>query len=791
MKWLFRTCIILFIASCFSSCTVHRFVPDGEVALKKNRFDLIGEKEYRESLDLEELEGILKQKASRKKFLGLVYLHPWMYRRGEIRAEKGKGGDKWLELGEPLVLLDSTLSEKSSRQLQLQLKKKGFFFNSVEASHKVYGIRKKKAITTYNCTLGDAYHVRKISFAETDSNLMMNLVRGARDTKLRIGTIYNEDVFASERDRTTRVLKNAGFYDFRKEYVFFRMDSTVGNHQVDVEIILRDKSKTVYGPNDEDSLIYTPHEKYRVNRILVNANYSLKNPTISEDTIKSATRGIYFLNADQIKVNPKMLEKSIFIKTNSLYDKDLVDYTYKRLGALRVFKSISIRFEESSAGPNELDCYINMSMAKKQAMSLELEGTHRNRNLGIAGGVVYSNRNTLGSADNLELSVTGGLEDQQVTQASSANTIFNTRELGVELSYFVPSLLIPSMKKTPKYTNPKTRFDLGLRSQARPDYRMRALNLSFNYSWQASDYHSFQVFPIDLGLVWIEQEPFFKQQIEDTKDTELIYQYSDHLISSSKLNYTYSTQSARRKRNFTYFKSGIELSGNAIQSLFKITNQATDTAGNYRFFGIQFAQFIRLEADYRIYRSVSKEGDLVGRAYVGVGVPYGNFPALPFEKSFFAGGSNGLRAWTTRTIGPGDVSSAVLDIDQLGNLQLEANLEYRFKISKLYRGAFFVDAGNIFLLNKDDDRPGGEFNPKTFYQVLALGTGFGARIDLDFFIIRLDVGAKVHDPSRLLGERWFFEPKTQTDLLLASKGIDPGAPVLRNFHLNLGIGYPF
>jgi hypothetical protein len=353
---------------------------------------------------------------------------------------------------------------------------------------------------------------------------------------------------------------------------------------------------------------------------------------------------------------------------------------------------------------------------------------------------------------------------------------FNTLEINPEISLVIPEFLVPfKVHRITRYGNPKTIISVSYNFQQRPDYTRTIFNAKFGYKWAQSQFARHFLNPLEVNFVNIyNEDAAFIERLNNLQDKLLLNTFSPHLITTTNYTYIFNNQRVNKKENFSYFKARLESSGNILRGIMAAAQAVKDTNGSYRIFDIPFSQYLKYELDYRRYWQLNEHSQLVFRANQGLGYPLYNLGVLPFESSFFGGGTNGIRAWTARSLGPGSLPDSLNVYDQFGDIKLEFNLEYRFDIYRWFKGALFADAGNIWLIKKDDDRPGGQFQFKDFYKELAVGAGLGIRLDFSFFIIRFDMAFPIHDPGRPLNDRWAVKYFTTKDI-----------------NYNLGIGYPF
>ena len=771
---------LLFIG--LSSCRPHKYISEGQW-LKKNKIEA-----DKSEINTEELEAIVKQRANRKILL-MFHFHTWAYHYGSKKPEK-KLRKSLKEMGEPVTVVDSNLTEKSRKQIELFLHKKGYFHAKVNTETS----EGKKATIKYHVKAGEAHKINKIRFEINDTNLLRTLRKGVIYTSLLPGDNYDETVIEKERERMTNVMLDNGYYEFSKEYIYFQVDTNLEGHKADVKVVISNANKREYSLK-KDSIVKVPHSKFRIGQIFINTRYNYKFPFVSGDTMKI---GKYiFLNAENLTVQPHVILRSLFFNPDSIYNKSKVEYSYNRLSALRVFRAIRIRFEKSSQDPQVLNAFIDLSPAKRRSLTFEGQGTHRNRSPGISGSILFNNRNSFRGAESFVLGLNGGLEYQNPNSlginADTVGQIFNTQQAGVSMSISTPTILQPFKKlSNPKYLEPETSFSSAFQWQSRPGYSVYTAHASFDYSWKKGDFHRFKLVPTEFSYVWLRKEASFETLINESTSAQLAESYIDHLISATRFVYTFSNQTVRRRRNFKYLRTSIESCGNNLRAIMNLSPLDPGDDNSYQFLGVRFAQYLKTEADFRLYNVISKKSDIVYRIFAGIGIPFTNLSALPFEKSFFAGGANSIRAWNARTLGPGSVSDTLTNIDNIGNFQLEANIEYRFPLYRWIKGALFIDIGNVWT-NKAAGLENGDFQLNRFYKELAVAGGFGTRFDFDFFLIRLDLGIAFRDPAFLEGERWLFQSRTKTETMINNYQQRTGLIVDQNFplHLNLGIGFPF
>ncbi|MBL7916648.1 MAG: BamA/TamA family outer membrane protein [Bacteroidia bacterium] len=759
--------LIILSAWLISSCSPVRDLGENKYMLHKNTI-----RSNKPELN-ESVTSILKQKPNRK-ILGVFRFHLGVYNL----ANRGKQTKfkSWVKrtIGEEPVVLDSVLTAKSRVQVKQFLQNNGYF-NAVVTDTTVY-LRRKRAHVTYQITTGNAYTLRNINYKIDDPAIRIILLNDSASSLLKAGNNYSTTDFQNERDRITTLLRNRGYYDFSQAYISFSVDTSLKSQQTDVYFVIKNPSQVAFG----DTIPL--HKVYRINNVFIQTDYDplAKNLKIPTDTV--VYKNYHFTSSfKKMRFKPEALLSRIFIEKGDLYKVNNADYTYKGLANLGLFRFVNIRYEpaeEDSTNYHLLNSFISLSPSAKQDYKVELEGTHNGGNFGIGGNLTYRNKNSFRSAELIELKIRAKIESipdfVDSTNADQARPLsLNTYEIGPELNIRIPRLLWPLAKfNHSRSSNPVTNFTSYFNYQKRPEYTRNNLVFSSGFEFKESKYKKHFVYPAEINYSSFNLSQAFVNKLEALNDIQLILYYRNYLISNGRYTFIYNSQEQNLYRDFVYFRFSFEIAGNSLRLIDKLRTNYNDNK-TYQVLGINYSQYIRPDFDFSYYQIFSSHTALVYRLAAGIGVAYLNSDFIPYEKTFFAGGANDLRAFRARTIGPGSYAANNF-IEQLGDIKINANIEYRFDIFRILEGAIFADAGNIWLRDNFRELPGSRFQPGTFLSELALGTGVGMRLDFTFFIFRVDAGIPLKDPGRDADDRWVINYLK-----------------LNSINYNFGIGYPF
>lgn len=675
---------------------------------------------------------------------------------------------------------DEQLSRNAANQMRQYLFNIGYF--EAETSYEMKA-KKHKAQVNYIIKPGPAYTISEIIRTIDDPQLEALLLADSSGSLLAEGKNFNAYVLDAERERVTNLLKNNGFHYFSKDFVRFEADSNkqFKNVRLNMRIeppgfLVSGGSKTHQAYFIRNVYIYPLHQPFGGGQPPTDTlRFNLLNPWDNKPS------QLIFVSPGPIGIKPSTFRQVIQFYQGELMSIDRMRQTYKGLGNLKIYRASNINFDTTGASQNNdeirpgkwIDAHIYLQRARLHAYSIEVEGTNSGGDLGMRGSLVYTNRNMFRGAEVFRLRLNGGLEAQSLTTGETENRLFNTRESGLDASLLIPRFVSPfRLGKFARDYLPKTTLSLGYSAQDRIAYDRTMLRFSFGYDWMTNATTTHYLSPVSLSSIKVNLTPEFEKFLNMMANRRLFNQYSDHLLLGLRYSYVYTNQNINRIRNFHYLHFTAESAGNFLSALSRLSLFEKEKE-YYSLFGIRYAQFVRLDADYRYFKIFTPEMRLVFRGMVGSGIPYGNSEDLPIERSFYAGGANGMRGWAFRQLGPGSYNDT-LSIERFGDLQLEANVEFRFPIYSYLKGALFADAGNIWNIPNKEKVEAGNFSFNRFYKEIALDAGIGFRLDFSFFVFRVDAAIPFRDPSLPEKERWRF------NALKSSK-----------IAWNFGIGYPF
>lgn len=802
-----------------------------------------------------------ENKINKKRILKAEAKNKELYKHKVIHLKEPKLG--WREfvresLGQAPILLDTAKVHKSSQQLNLYLKKKGFHYGSVSDTI-VYKEKKKKAFVKYTVNPGNPYRINAVRFDSlTDQKKVWAQYKKfveREESGIVKGALLDQDVLDTERERFASYCRNqAAMFGFNRNYIGFAVDTTVGNMLADVYIYV--KPKFTDDPNNPGNDIKLNHEIYRIKDV----TFRLHNPDTSSfkdyqaykekceclgfadcydgdgrflllDTLVLVGKGTFIFNETPF-LKPELLDKQNFLEIDSTFNPNssakryykeyYVERSYRTMSNLGVFTTISPTVEVDPENPFGSWVVVSYDLVPVQKQSFLFEPRLANTNsiLGIFATASYTNKNLFRGAQQLKVSLIGGGESQPLIvrdegEQSNPGWRLNTFEWGPKIELTFPKI-VPAGKRFQETVNrrayPKTTMDLALNFQKRIEFDRTFIKLGHEWSFQQSKTQKWNLSLMNAKFVRLNKTQEFQDQLDASGNLDLINSYTDHFSTVMSVGYhlNNSDSDARKKKknkgkyHLHDLQADIYFSGflwdkgydlfTDIGAFVPTTNELDQRLS----FGVPYTEFFKFDVRYSNSIYLNKKNKIANRIMIGAVFPFGNSISVPYEQSFIGGGANDIRAFEARTMAPGSTPT-YLDSNatstQIGDMRIEANIEWRFQMTSMLEGAFFVDVGNIWNIAKEGQDPSGfeYFEFANFYKSLAVGPGFGVRADFDFLIVRIDLAFPLHNPHLPVGERWWLSDKT----LYNSYFTNPETGELENYespHLlkfNFGIGYPF
>lgn len=742
------------------SCSSTKFVGNDEYLL--NRVQVISDTR---KLKPAELEPYIKQKPNQRVF-GIYKMPLHLY---SLSGRKDNSLNKFIrKVGEAPVVYDAQLVAKSMDELKKVAENKGYLFAKIDT---VVNYKKKKADITYVITGGAPLKINSFDREIKDQAMDSVLIDAKIKYAIKPGMILDNGMLEDERMKITNSLRNNGYFGVNKDLFSFYADTTQSSQNIN--LLLKDQGRT-----DKTETAYL---RYKIRNVLIDTAFDpmLNEETSSDfkmDTIRYKHLEIVESKGDRW-IKPVYLSDACFIQPGEMYSEAMVNATYAAFSRLPVIRFVNIRFEPVAEGSDELNCIISLSKSKSQGFSVELDGTNSAGDLGAALGFTYKHSNLFKGSEVLSLKVRGAYE-----QLSGSSITDNYTEYGGEATIGFPRFLFPFLRSNfKKKLKATTEFGLQYNYQHRPEYERVIAGTSWRYKWTMGEMHRHTFDFIDFSytyLPWMSEE-FRNEMDQSGMNPVLRYSYENHFIM--RMGYTYYRSNTHLKNSTTpirySFRGGLESAGNMLYAISSLMN-AKKVNGGYELLGIRYAQYVKGDVDYAMNYRIDKRNYIAWHVGFGIAYPYGNLTVIPYEKRYFAGGANSVRAWGVRTLGPGryvNNSTGIDFMNQSGDIKLDLNVEYRSYLFWKLHGALFVDAGNIWTIRKYENQPGGQFQFDKFYKEIALGYGVGVRADFDYFVLRLDLGIKAYDPALTGKEAWrFVRPRLKQD-----------------FTLNFAVGYPF
>ncbi|UBM58966.1 BamA/TamA family outer membrane protein [Marinilongibacter aquaticus] len=741
-------CLVFLLAS----CGVYKRMPEEQMLYAGAEVEIQAkDAEKKEVARLKEEMDLALRPEPNAFLFGYPYKVGFHYLFANPKKEDGIKAKMQKRLGEKPVSISMNGLEQNRSSLLNYLDTEGYFRSKVEAD---LSEEKRKQHAHYKVDLAPRYTYSKIEINgdRASSNLGTQLLDdfgvAGEKVSLKVQDPYRfNDLLQSRRD-INLALRNKGYYYFRPTYVKIEADSTVGNQGVDLFL------------DPVESLPSESQKQYLINDIIVHTSRAAKSTGVdSSNNGMDLFRGIILDDSSNF-YKARIFEDAVGFRPGNFYSVSQDEVTNQRLIGLNNFQSVENRFEILPMLDSTL-MDVHYYLLPKKRMSVRSELNALNRSSGFAGGqlsLIWRNNNLFKGAEILDISANFATE-VQVGGKKSGSQYNNNYRISAEANLTFPRFVSPIFKVDPEISRilPKTSLTLGFNSIIKKGlYTLNSSFFSWGYIWRKGVKHEHVLTPFSVSLVKAKNisEEFVNEIFFDPR---LLYILENQLITGGSYKYTFTPEA--KGRNRIRFEGNLELVGNLAGLVDKLRNNPEKDGS---VFGEIYKQYTRVDGDFRWYRQVTTNNQWANRIFLGLGIPYGNSNSLPYTRQYYSGGNSSIRAFRARGIGPGSYQRTGMVSEQFlgqftGDIKIEMNTEWRYKLNDFLGTAFFVDAGNVWMYKDDLIYDETAVFSKDFYKELAVGAGVGLRFDFSYFILRLDLAFPLRRPDRPLGERWVID----------------------------------
>ena len=770
MEKILRLYIFLLLIIGISSCSVNKFIPEGEYLLDEVSITS-DTKEVSPSL----FTSYIRQNPNAKWF-NLVKVPMRIYCLSG--QDSTSSFNRFLrKLGDEPVIYNTTVSQKSRKEMEKAIRNLGYMRAKV---HLDTLIHKNKLKLNYRIEAGKPYTIRHIAYNVDDLQISSFIEQDSLHSLLYEGMPFDVVILDNERQRITNLLQNNGYYKFNKDFLVYQADTVRNTYMVDLTMKL-----LPFQQRKED--IPDKHRQYRlrnVNYLAVENAAEWRAKLADYDSLHHKGLDIYYKEKPYLR--PNTLYTFNYLQPGKYYNAGDIQNTYTAMGRLHALKYTNINMTEVVGQDSSywLDATVLLTKGKNQSLSFEIEGTNSAGDLGAAASLTFQHRNVFRGSETFSFKVRGAYEAITGLQEGYANEDY--REYGIETSLNFPEFKFPFLSSDFKRKIRATsEVGIDFTSQLRPEFTRTLASASWSYRWvdKKTSQHRFDLLKVNYVYVpWKSNN--FREYLENLSDRNSILSksYEDLFIVNTGYSYLYNSANDRNRlspsRHPYSIRLNIEEAGNLLYALSKITHRNPRDEKGYVMANIPFAQYIKGDFDFAKNWNFDERNSLVFHIGMGIAYPYGNSQILPFEKRYFSGGPNSVRGWSVRSLGPGSYHGSedgMNYINHSGDIKLDLNIEYRTHLFWKLNGAAFVDAGNIWNIRNYEGQEEGTFRFNRFYKQLAVAYGLGIRMDLDYLIIRFDGGMKAVNPMYGGKDKYPF----------LSPNFD------RDFAFHFAVGYPF
>lgn len=741
---------LLLLLLLLGSCSVTKHLPEGEVLYLGQKTTYVSTSETPVGQTaIAEVNAALRKSPSTQLFGFLPFpFGMWVY-NDFVKYEKGFG--RWIfnKFAAKPVFISTVNPDVRVKVGTNVLHDYGYFNGQVTQRTVVDRKDSLKARVEYAVDMRNPYFIDTVMYQRFTPQTLSIMDRGRRASLLTRGEQFNVTDLDGERNRISTLLRNRGYFYFRPDYMTYQADTTLvpGGH-VSLKLI------------PVPGLPAAAQRRYYVGST---ATVSLmgKEGEMPNDSLRYKNLMIHYY--DKLQVRPdrlyRWLNYQAYVRNDSLrnsqrsrvYSQYRQQRVQEKLAQTGIFRYLDLQYvpRDTTATCDTLDVRMQATFDKPLDAELDFNVTTKsNDQTGPGASFSVTRNNVFGGGETWNVALKGAYEWQ--TGGGSNSSLMNSWEMGVSSSLVFPRVLVPTFGGREYDFPATTTFRLYADQLNRAKYyKLLSFGGNVTYDFQPTRTSRHSLTPFRLAFNVLQHKSAAFEEVAE-KNPALYISLKDQFIPAMEYTYTYDNSTLKGVKNPRWWQTTVTSGGNVTSLIYRAFGQPFSEREK-KLFGAPFAQFLKLNSEYRYLWNIDKNNAIAARVTAGVLWSYGNMESAPYSEQFYVGGANSIRAFTVRSIGPGGYQPEKSDysfINQNGDLRMEANLEYRFHIYRDLHGAIFLDAGNVWLLRKDSARTDGQIRMKTFARQIALGTGVGLRYDLDFLIFRLDCGVPLHAPYR-------------------------------------------
>jgi hypothetical protein len=637
------------------SCSVTRHLESHESILVKNKIKIDNSK-----IEIDDMMNYVRQKPNRKTLGFLFHLR---VHNTFLKSERKVGS--WIRetIGEEPALYDSSLNARTVQQFHIYLREQGYYSPEITVHPKTRGLHKKKTRVNYRIRSGEPYIIQTVLYEVPDTNISAIIAKSSQRAHVSEGKLFSVHALLEERKRLTNIIHNHGYYSFTENDIYFSADTSRGDLSVAITLGVLPNRKT------ENEM----YEQYKIRNTIIYADYQ---PSLTLSQLQTYVYDPYIVVAyqDYLYVSPKVIARANYIKNGELYNASRIRRTQRQLAQNQLFSLVNVSFQETQETDSAyvyIDCVIRITRATQQGFTVELEGNNTAGDWGAKSNLTYSHKNLFKGAEYLQIKLTGMLEHNQ-SIATEDSRFFNTHELGAEMKLDIPRFLSPIIPDQFDLSfKPVTTIRVAYNHMQNVFFTRPTSGFAFGYTWFGNNFLTHYFNPIEVSYIRYYNESKRFIEFKDSRDYYK-FSYEDYMIYSLNYSLVFYNRNPQVLKHYKYFRLFFESAGNGMYATQHFLSNSNSVDVPYETFNVVFAQYLKLELDYRFYYVMNRKTSVVSRVFGGVVAPYLNSEWVPNVKRYFVGGANSVRGWSARSLGPGSYIDSVSSFQyNLGDIKLD------------------------------------------------------------------------------------------------------------------------